>query len=226
MSLLRLSSVAKSYRRGYATVDVLRDVSLTVTARSLVSIYGARGSGKTSLLKIVAGFETPDAGEIVRDHVTRDLAWVQSDGSRMGRISIGTYVALPLYRELGPRTAHDRARRALSTVAVEQYADDCWDDLPNVARALCAITHATIQQPRLLVADDPTAGLGALDRERVCGALRAAADDGLGVLIAVPDLSSTLRSHDTMVLSRGRLLTSTDDRDDAEVVDLESRRSA
>lgn len=226
MCLLRLSSVTKSYRRGHATIDVLRDLSLTVAAGSLVSIYGARGSGKTTLLRIAAGFETPCTGTIARNHTASALAWVHAGEPLMRRHAVATALALPLYRRLGPRAAHKQAHQALASVGLDQYADEHWDTLPNVVRMLCAITFARVRQPLLLIADDPTAGLGTVDRERVCRVLRAAAEqDGLGVLIAVPDLPATLRSHDTMILNRGRLLAAPDD-GGGNVVNLAARRSA
>ena len=64
---------------------------------------------------------------------------------------------------------------------------------------------------RLLLVDDPTAGLGILDRERVVGLLRSAAEDGgLGVLMAVPDMPAMLHAHEVRSLSRGRLLSPAD----------------
>ncbi len=64
-----------------------------------------------------------------------------------------------------------------------------------------------VRKPRLLIADDPTAGLGIVDRDRICGLLRSAAeDDGLGVLMTVPDMPAMLHAHSIRLLSRGRLL--------------------
>src|ERR1700677_4318821 len=62
--LLRLSAIRKSYRRGPRRLAVLADVSLTVAAREIVAVVGSRYEGKTTLLKIAAGLERPDAGEV------------------------------------------------------------------------------------------------------------------------------------------------------------------
>ena len=243
MSLLRLSSVAKSYTRGNRATAILRDASLVVEPGSLVSVYGGRASGKTTLLKLAAGIEAPDDGVVAIADRRLDalskrqllelrretLGWVDRDGPYDSRLTMETYVALPLYRELGSRPARSRALDCLAALGARQYAEARWDDLSNAQRVLCAIAHATALEPRLLIADDPTAGLGLLDRERICQVLRAVADDGLGVLVAVPDISATLRSHETRALVAGRLLSPADDTPDdsgAEVVDLATRRSA
>lgn len=230
MPLLRLSSVTKSYRRGHTTIDVLRDVSLTVDNGALVSVYGARASGKTTLLEIAAGLEAPDAGAILISGRRRfnDVAWVQSEGPHDRGLSMSAYIALPMYRELGQRKAHARAMASLAALDADVYAQERWQDLPRAARALCAIAHATARRPRLLVADDPTAGLGLLDRERICRALRATAEIGVGVLMAVPDVPSMLRSHETYVLSQGRVLAArhATDQGEAEIVDMAAHRFA
>lgn len=221
LSLLRLQSVTKSYWRGPRELRVLRGASLEVEAGSLVSIYGQRNSGKTALLEIAVGFQPPTAGRVTFEGATladlsaHDLArvrreqigWIERAGPHAPELTVGRYVALPLYRDLGPRRSHRRALEALATYGVEDHADERWHDLSDAARILCAIAQAMVRRPRLLIADDPTAGLGIIDRERVCTVLRSVAeDDGLGVLMAVPDMPAMLQSHEVRLLSRGRLL--------------------
>lgn len=221
MSLLRLQSVTKSYWRGPHELRVLRGASLELSAGTLVSIYGPRNSGKSALLEIAAGFQRPDAGAVTFAGVdlarlsARDLArvhreqigWVERTGPQLADLPVGRYVALALYRELGARRAHRRALRTLSALGAEDCAGERWSDLSDAERVLCAIAQATVREPRLLIADDPTAGLGIVDRQRVCAILREAAEqDGRAVLTAVPDMSAMLQAHELRLLARGRLL--------------------
>lgn len=225
VSLLRLESVTMSYWRGEQQKKLLRGASLTVEPSKFVSVYGERASGKTALLRIAGGFARPDSGNVVFDgtdlvNIGRtelatihrgEIGWVDETGPNSGELDVGTYIALPFYGQCGPRKARRLALAALDAVGVERYGERSWDELPDVARVLCAIAHATARRPKLLIADDPTAGLGILDRERVCGTLRRLADDeGLGVLMAVPDMPSMLHAHDVHLLSRGHLLASTE----------------
>lgn len=245
LSLLRLQSVTKSYWRGPRELQVLSDASLEVDAGSLVSVYGQRNSGKTALLEIAAGFQQPGTGQVIFDGLDlaglspRELArvhreqlgWIEPAGPHVPELTVARYIALPLYRDLGPRRAHRRALEALAAYDVEDCADERWGDISDSARVHCAIAHATIRGPRLLIADDPTAGLGIIDRERVCSVLRSAAqDDGLGVLMAVPDMPAMLRAHQVRLLSRGRLLAPAErpPRSDGTVLDFPpgGRRSA
>jgi putative ABC transport system ATP-binding protein len=221
LSLLRLQSVTKSYWRGERELRVLRDVSLEVVAGSLVSIYGQRNAGKTALLELAAGFQAPAAGvvsfdganlaeltaaELARVH-REQIGWIERAGPHTPELTVGRYVALALYRDLGPRKAHQRALGALAAYGVDDCAEERWEDLSATAQILCAIAQAMVRGPKLMIADDPTAGLGIIDRERVCSVLRSAAeDDGLGVLMAVPDMPAMLQAHEVRLLTRGRLL--------------------
>ncbi|HEX2161109.1 MAG TPA: ATP-binding cassette domain-containing protein [Thermoleophilaceae bacterium] len=244
MSLLRLESVTKSYWRGPHEQRVLRGAALELRAGSLLSVYGPRGSGKTALMEIATGFQRPAAGRVLFDGVdlatlsARELArvhrggigWIERGGPQLPDLTVEEYVALALYRDVGRRRAHRRARTALAAYGVEDCAGERWADLSDTARTLCAIAQAMARKPKLLIADDPTAGLGIVDRERIGSVLRTTAErDGVGVLTAVPDMSAMLHAHELLLLSRGRLLAPAErsSKPDATVVQFpDGRRSA
>ncbi|HYI98188.1 MAG TPA: ATP-binding cassette domain-containing protein [Thermoleophilaceae bacterium] len=230
--------MSKSFWRGQSELSVLKEVSLEVRAGELVAVYGQRGSGKTTLLQIAAGFERPGRGRVtfegrdVAELSHRDLArlhreqigWVERAGPHSRDLPIQSYLALALYRRLGRRAAERRAQVALAKVGAADCAAQRWDDLSDTARTLVAIAQALVREPRLLIVDDPTAGLGIIDRERIVGLLRSAAEEGgIGVLMAVPDMPAMLHAHQLRFLGRGRLLAppqpSTDD-PDGDVIDF------
>jgi putative ABC transport system ATP-binding protein len=240
VSLLCLKSISKSFWRGPSEVAVLRDLSLEVRAGDLVAVYGQRNAGKTALLKVAAGFEAPDGGRVIfegkdlstlsRRHLARlhrnRIGWVERSGPHSRELAMHDYLALSLYRRLGPREANQRALAALERVGAEDCASQRWDDLSDTARMLVAIAQALVREPRLLVVDDPTAGLGIIDRERIVGLLRSAAEDGgLGVLMAVPDMPAMLHAHEVRSLSRGRLLTPPQPANSGAVVPFQRRAS-
>jgi ABC-type multidrug transport system ATPase subunit len=242
VSLLRIDSVDKSFWRGPSEVTVLRDATLEVRAGQFVAIYGRRNAGKTTLLEVAAGLTAPDGGAVTFDgddlaHLSRHdlaylhrerIAWVERAGPHRREMAVGTYVALPLYRKLGPHGAQRRAAVALERAGVGDCADLCWGELSDAARILVAIAQALARGPSVLILDDPTAGLGIVDRERVVGLLRAAAEGGgLGVLMAVPDMPAMLRAHEVRLLNRGRLMASGGPPDGGNVVDFpRDKRSA
>lgn len=229
VTLLSLSCVSRSHWRGPREVRVLRNVSLDVCAGDLVAVYGQRGAGKTTLLRIAAGFDAPDTGavtfhgvdfaslsrrQLARLHRER-IGWVERTGAHSRDLPASVYVALPLYGKVGPSNARRIALAALARVGAADCADQLWNDLSDADRVLVAIAQALAREPRVLIIDDPTAGLGILDRERVVGLLRTAAEEGgLGVLMAVPDMPAMLHAHQVRALSRGRLVAPAPTQDD------------
>jgi ABC-type lipoprotein export system ATPase subunit len=221
VSLLCLESVSRSFWRGPTELRVLREISLEVRSGDFVAVYGQRNSGKTTLLKTAAGFEAPDSGRVMfqgrdlaqmprRDftRLHRDgIGWVEHAGPRSEGLSMRAYIALPL---LGVMTANQAQRRAgavLGDVGAEDCADRRWGELSDAARMLVAIAHALVREPDLLIVDDPTVGLGMTDRDTITTLLRATADRGVGILMAVPDMPAMGQADRVHSLGRGRLLS-------------------
>lgn len=240
MSLLELESVSKSFWRGKTELRVLRDVSLRVDAGEFVAVYGQRNSGKTALLKVAAGFEAPDTGQVefkgtdiagmsrrafARLH-REEIGWVEHAGPRSGGLSMRAYVAMPLLGEMAAAEAQRRAGGALADVGAEDCAEREWDELSDAARMLVAIAHALVRKPALLVVDDPTVGLGMTDRDQIIGLLRSTASDyGVGILMAVPDMPAMARADRVHALGRGRLLSPSGRPESAgKVLEFPSRR--
>jgi ABC-type lipoprotein export system ATPase subunit len=239
--LLRLDSVSRAHLRGLDRITVLNDVSLEVHRGEVMGVYGQRSRGKTTLLRVASGFEAPDAGvvtfegrdlarmsrrELARLH-REEISWVERSGPHIREMSVSAYVALPLCGKLPASEAQWRAASALARVGVREYASQSWDDLSDTTRMLVAIAHAIVRRPKLVVVDDPTAGLGAFDRDQVVALLRTAAEeDAFGVLMAVPDMPAMLQATEIRLLSRGHLIAPTGPRPDgqANVVDFPQHR--
>ncbi|HEY4278791.1 MAG TPA: ATP-binding cassette domain-containing protein [Conexibacter sp.] len=215
-----MDCVSKSFWRGVRELRPLREVTLDVPAGQLVAVYGTRGAGKTTLLRIAAGLEAPDEGRVLLGG--RDIARLDRREQAALRRRIGVvvrrepeipdvpmlvHVAMPLYGQ-GKRAAHRQAAAALERCGVGDLADARWADLSDTSRTLVAIAHALAREPELIVVDDPTGGLSVIDRERVIGLLRDAAEHGgCGVLLATPELAGLSGHVDRVaMLSRGRLI--------------------
>jgi putative ABC transport system ATP-binding protein len=233
MPLLCLESVARSYSRGPKEIAVLKDVGLEVHSGDLVGIYGARSSGKTTLLRIAAGLDHPTSGRVVflgndlaslsraeLAQVHRDqIGWVDREGPHLHELPACEYVAMRLYGRVPPAEARRSAVAALERVGAGDSASLRWHEISDTARVLVAIAHALVREPQLLIVDDPTAGLGLIDRERVVSLLRQAAEeDGLAVLMAVPDIPAMLHANEMRSLNRGRLISPADSSGDRETV--------
>jgi ABC-type lipoprotein export system ATPase subunit len=222
MTLLSLEHVSKSYWRGRHEVIVLDDVSFDVDRGEFVAIFGQRAAGKTTLLRLAAGIESPDGGCVRfegHDLATRRaprlagiherIGWIGRGGPFASGMQMLHHVALPLLRSVDAREAERRATRTLKRVGAAELAHAHWSELSDAEQTLVTIAHAIVREPTLLLADDPTSGLGLEERETILALLRSVADEsGMTVLTTVPDVPDMLRSHRVMSLSDGELIQS------------------
>ena len=198
-AMLELRAVGKRYRRGSETVHALRGVDFQLAAGEVVALVGPSGSGKTTLLGVVCGWERPDDGEV---------AWSPSlpaaDGAALGwgdlaivpqalglieELTVAENVALPARLDgrrdpagAAARTAYLLERFGLAHLAGRLPAET---SLGEQQRA--AVARALLLEPRLIVADEPSAHQDAGWAGVVFAALREAAGAGAACLMATHD---------------------------------------
>lgn len=221
--LLSLERVSKRYWRGRHEIVVLDDVSFDLDAGEFAAIFGQRSAGKTPLLRIAAGIEAADSGTVVFDGddltararrrgsgLHPRIGWLRRQGPFLPSMEMLDYVAFSLLGDVPHEEAARLATRALRRIGAAELARARWPELDDAERTLVMIAQAVVREPALLVADDPTLGLTAIESENVLRHLREIAEEtGMAVLMAVPDVSDMLKSHTLMSLSDGELIRPT-----------------
>lgn len=235
--LLTLQGVSKGYRRGGRRLRVLAEVSLELGLGEVGAVVGSRNEGKTTLLKIAAGIEQPDAGEVHLGGVSltrladkersrllgTEIAWTNREGTGV-RLEVLDYLALPLAlgRRLGRREARTLATGALERVGAVGLAKRRWTELSDWERVLVGLARGIVCRPRLLVVDSVIDGLG-MRRTREAGELllALAAELECGVLMSSSDLEAALIADRVWSLERGRLsLLSEQPAAEAEIIEF------
>lgn len=170
--MIRLNRLSMHYTLGTARIDILRAVDLQIGAGERVAIAGPSGSGKSSLLLLLAGLEQPGAGSVEFDGVALDrqssdqLADLRRD--HMGivfqsfhlvpSLSALDNAALPL-EIAGRRDARQRARKLLEKVGLGERLDHYPAQLSGGEQQRVAIVRALVHRPKLVLADEPTGNL-------------------------------------------------------------------
>jgi len=216
MSLLSIEHVTKRYRRGRLERVAVRDVCLEIEPGELVAVWGARRSGRSTLLRLASGVESPEEG-IVRFE-GRDLARFRNSvlGRRIGycqtslspsesgfvveRIAAGL-----LAQRISPTQARRRSEEMLVRVGAERCARlDCHElDGAEVARV--AIASALVTAPVLLVIDEPTNGIDQLERDPLLALLRSIANEGVAVLMSTGDAQGLSGVDRALSIDNGEL---------------------
>ena len=167
--MIFIDGLTKHYGSGEARTRVLDDVSLTIDAGEFVSIIGTSGSGKTTCLRLIAGFEEPSAGRISVHGADmagvppydRDINTVFQDYALFPHMSVLDNVAYGLMvRKVERAERHARAEEMLDLVKLADLGGRRPAELSGGQRQRVALARALINQPRVLLLDEP---LGALD---------------------------------------------------------------
>jgi len=216
MSLLTLERISKRYRRGRREVTALDDVSLTVAPGELVAIWGVPRSGRTTLLRIAAGLEAPDAGAVRfggeelpaghADGLPVGIGYVEVGLANVGGESILDHVAMPLLaRGTAPEVARARAMLQLERVGAAACAHLQPRELDPTERVRVALAQALVGAPRLLLVDDPTRHVDLLEREAVLLLVRSIADGDIAVLMTTGEAMGVSGVDRALTISGGVL---------------------
>jgi ABC-type multidrug transport system ATPase subunit len=215
MTLLALEHVSRCYGRDAHERVVLRDVSLRLDGGELVAVWGLRRSGRSTLLRVAAGIEAPDAG-VVR-FAGRELA-VGGDelGSGIGycrpplagaegRIVLDELMLAQLARGVPSPLARTHARTALERCDAGHCATHRLRELDGAEAMRVAIARALVLSPALLVVDEPTKGVDLIERDGILSLLRSLAREGTAVLMSAGEATGLAGADRALSLADGGL---------------------
>jgi ABC-type lipoprotein export system ATPase subunit len=223
--LIDLRQVSKSYWRGQRRFHVLREVSLALAPGEIAAVAGSRHEGKTTLLKVAAGLERPDSGEVL--FCGRDLARCSdAELARLFADEIGwaatssndlcsnvlDRLALPVLMRArrGRRQARALATAALERVGAAECAEQRWNELSSWERVLVHLARATVSQPRLIVLDDLFDGFGLLRTQQAGEILLSLVGElGCSALLSTCELEPAGFADRVYCFDRGTVKTMT-----------------
>ena len=219
--MYKLDGVTKDYRKGHQVVEALRGVDVTIGDGQWLAIQGPTGHGKSTLLQLLGGLDRPTAGRIELDG--QDLARL-----REGRLtgvrarSIGfifqTFNLIPtlsavenVETALVPLGVHgarrrDRAAQALERVGLAERLRHLPSELSGGQQQRVAIARALVEEPAVLLADEPTGNLDEGTRDEIIGLLAELwRDRGLTMVIVTHDSVVAQRAQRIAIMQDGRL---------------------
>ena len=200
--LVRCAAVTRTFGRGAQAVRAVRDVHATVTIGDRIAVVGRSGSGKSTLLHLMGGLDTPTTGMVswpaLADRpIDRPgvVGFVFQAPSLLAPLDVVENVALPLVVAGSANAdAHQRALTALAELGVAELADRLPAELSGGQAQRVAVARVLAARPMLVLADEPTAQLDAVQRDLVVDTLLALSRRlGAGLVVS---------THDTEVAAR------------------------
>ena len=200
--ILNLQNIYKDYQQEKLVVPVLKDVSLTVEEGEYVAIMGPSGSGKTTLMNIIGCLDRPTSGtyELAGENVLKlkdrelsdlrlkSIGFVFQSFQLMPRESAVENVALPLsYAGVRKKERRSRATKALERVGLGDRVNFRPTQLSGGQKQRVAIARAIVNNPKILLADEPTGALDSKSGEQIMELFDSLNEEGVTIVMITHD---------------------------------------
>ena len=218
--ILEAVQISKTYGEGESAVQALKASDLTIWKGEFASIIGSSGSGKSTLLKILGGLLPPTTGNVLLDG--QDI-YDEGYDMKALRSKVGLVFQYPDHQlfettcfedvcfgpknqGLSPEECEKRAREALQLVGLkEKYFDHSPFDLSGGQKRRAAIAGVLAMRPKVLVLDEPTAGMDAFARRQMWNLLKKLNQQKLTILLTTHYMEEAIYADRVFVMDQGKV---------------------
>ena len=198
MSLIHFKNIARRYQMGAETIHALRDVSLTIERGEYVAIMGPSGSGKSTLMNLIGCLDTPSEGEFYLNDVkvsemddnelaevrNREIGFVFQSFHLLPRSDALHNVELPLiYSGMPAEERREKALAALQNVGLADRVHHRPNEMSGGQRQRVAIARALVNDPSIILADEPTGNLDSKTGEEIMALFESLSEKGNTIIL-------------------------------------------
>lgn len=221
--MIKIKDIEKTYLKGSVSTQVLRGISLSIERGEYVAIMGTSGTGKTTLMNILGCLDKPTKGQLELDGVdvykldddalstlrNKKIGFVFQQFFLLERTTALDNVLLPLiYADNYPADAIQRARKALAEVGLEDRTDYFANELSGGQQQRVAIARALINDPAVILADEPTGNIDADSTVEILEIFYRLHKDGRTIVIVTHDRSVAEHAQRILELKDGKIIES------------------
>ena len=222
MSIIELHDVHKVYDMGAEQVRALNGVDLTITRGEYVAIMGPSGSGKSTMMNLLGCLDTPSTGSYVLNGTAveklndqelaairnKEIGFVFQTFNLLARTDALQNVELPLiYAGIPRKERRERAQRALARVGLTDRAHHLPNELSGGQRQRVAIARALVNDPSILLADEPTGNLDTATSTDIMNLFDELHSQGNTVILVTHEPDIAAHADRKIVLRDGKVLT-------------------
>ncbi len=219
--MIKLSGVSKLYRTNELETTALNSVDLSIDDGEFVAVMGPSGCGKSTLLNIVGLIDTPSSGqcyfgdEEVSQHSEGKLAELRKGNvgfifqslNLIDELNVYENVELPLlYQDTPKAQRKNLVREALELVGLRARAKHRPDQLSGGEQQRVAVARAVVNDPKLILADEPTGNLDTKNGEDVMAMLKTLNEQGTTIMMVTHSPSHSAKAHRIVNLLDGRVV--------------------
>ena len=222
MTLIQATNITKSYRVGDMQVPALKGISFSIDEGAFAAFVGPSGSGKSTLLNLIGCLDHPDSGTLLVNGTDigtlsrqqaaafrgEHLGFIFQDFNLVPVLSVYENIEYPLLMVRGwsPEKRRERVQKMIAAVDMSAQAHKRPDQLSGGQRQRVAVARALVGEPRLVLADEPTANLDHDTAYRIINLMKAMrADFGTSFIFSTHDPKIMNEAELTFTLEDGRL---------------------
>ncbi len=225
-AVVKLEDICKTYVSGEVKVHAVQNVNLEIQRGEFVAIMGSSGSGKSTLMNILGCLDRPTIGRYLLDdvdvsHLTRNelavirngkLGFVFQGFNLLSRTTALENVELPLYYgkdRCSAEQMRDKGMKVLELVGLSNRADHHPSQLSGGQQQRVAIARALIQNPGVLLADEPTGNLDTRTSVEIMGLFQKLNDAGITIVMVTHELDIASYTKRNLIMRDGRIISDT-----------------
>lgn len=200
--MIKVENLTKKFTRNEKDFDAVRNVSLKVKKGEFAAIIGPSGSGKTTLFNMIAGLITPLSGKIYIDgsEITgmgehekalfrnQNMGYVLQGNSLLNNFTILDNICMPAYLSSDKNEFRQRALELLKQIGLEEFSNEYPSNLSGGEIRRVSIVRAMLNNPKVILADEPTSNLDAENSHKVMQMLREVSKLGTIVVLSTHEL--------------------------------------
>ena len=213
--------VVKTYRLGGSTIGALQGVSVEVERGEYLAVTGASGSGKSTFMNLIGALDTPTSGSLKFEgselgklgsdqlalYRNEKIGFVFQTFNLLARTSALDNVALPLlYSPRGHANARDKAKACLAKVGLAHREDHQPSELSGGQQQRVAIARALVNDPHILLADEPTGALDSRTTEEIIALFEELNESGITVIIVTHEPDIARRARRRLTFRDGKIV--------------------
>jgi putative ABC transport system ATP-binding protein len=222
---IQVTSLRKSYQMGRETVHALAGVDLNIERSSFYAVMGPSGSGKSTLLYLLGGLDRPSAGQIqvagqslegmdenaLAHYRRRTVGFIFQSFNLIPSLTALENVAFPMrFARVSRRQRHARAQELLGRVGLADRARHRPTELSGGQQQRVAIARALVNDPQLILADEPTGNLDTASGHTIMQVLSELHHSGRTVLVVTHDPRMSAYATDTTHMIDGKIVPAAD----------------
>jgi putative ABC transport system ATP-binding protein len=223
-SVVQLEEIHKIYDSGEVPVHAVRGVTLTIGAGEFVAVMGASGSGKSTMMNLLGCLDRPTKGRYLlggtdvsaldrnqlADLRNQKLGFVFQGFNLLSRTTARENVELPMLygrRHFSSKEVRDRALHSLDIVGLSARADHFPSQLSGGQQQRVAIARALINEPQILLADEPTGNLDSKTSVEIMGVFQKLNEQGITIVMVTHELDIAHYCKRNLIMRDGRLVS-------------------